>query len=124
MFAVQSFSTYPSLEEAKRAYDLGIILLYGTQKRMNNLLTTYYAHGTFLPDVVIPSAVADSVALHVENMRQVDTEKATNKGLHTMQRMCTYFENGARLPAQFKNYPATVAAQQDVLDMESDLSPR
>ena len=124
MCAVQSFSTYLSLEEAKRAYDLGIMLLYGTQKRMNNLLTTYYAHGRFLPDVVIPPTVAESVALHVETLRQVDKEMATNKGLHVMQRMCSYFENGARLPAQFQSYPDIVAANQHELDMEGGHSPR
>eukprot|EP00892_Ulva_mutabilis_P012135 jgi/Ulvmu1/9294/UM050_0043.1 len=121
---IKSFSTYPTVEEAARAYDLGIILLYGTRKRLNNPLTAYYACGKLLADVIIPAQVAVSVALYIEHLTQADEEAVAHTGLQMMQRICGYFGDAAQLPSQFQSYPQLVAEKQDLLSGDPEVSPR
>lgn len=120
---MQSFSTYANVEEATRAYDLGIILLYGTHKRLNNLLTTYYASGKLLARIRIPPAVAGSVAQHIESLQVMDEEMGNNAGVQMMQRICGYFEDVTQLPTQFQSYPQVVAANQHMSGIKSGNSP-
>lgn len=112
---LQSFSTYQTIAEAQEAYDLGIILINGTQKRLNNLLTKYYAHGKFLPHITIPQPVAASVALHIETIRKSDEECNRTKSFQMMERICGYFGVQAALPPAFQEYPALVAPKHNNL---------
>jgi hypothetical protein len=89
---VQSFGTYDTQDDAAKAFDLGTILVYGTDRRLNNIITTYLDmdSGKFLDTVEIPEKVVQSAQVHLSDLQASDMSKFAQ----TSSRIQNYFKPG------------------------------
>jgi hypothetical protein len=71
---MQTFGTYPTLEEAKYAYDIGAIICKGKDYRLNYPVSTYMANDVFLPHVLVPEPLRTIIQNHMYGMAEDQTQ--------------------------------------------------
>jgi hypothetical protein len=69
---LQTFGTYPTLEEAAVAYDIGVLLCRKQDTRINNDKSNYMRDGKFLPWLEIPRKVIKSVQTYLQLLKAID----------------------------------------------------
>lgn len=84
---MQTFGTYPSLEEAKYAYDVGAILCKGPHYRLNYPVDKYMNEGVFLPTIHVPEPLRTIIQNHLNGM--TDNDRAA-----WLQRVSGYYHEG------------------------------
>eukprot|EP00892_Ulva_mutabilis_P006801 jgi/Ulvmu1/4493/UM002_0219.1 len=86
---IGSFGTYPTLEEAATAFDLGAILCKGAEWQINEPLTEYMLDGAFHSHVTIPPHVVACIQKYLKGLKAINEDKHSAE--HT--RIMGYFRD-------------------------------
>jgi hypothetical protein len=89
--SMQTFGTYATEAEAIAAYDIGAILIQGTDARLNHSLTEYMAGGCFHEDLQIPEKVIHCIQAFLDAIHDPAADPKATRLDENLSRIRKYF---------------------------------